>query len=120
MGWPAFAGFPSAAPTSVAVSRLQASLAAALAAVPASASGTKRMPAATAFKDRLFIQPLPWRCPRIPRHPRSRKGASRAAVGFGNTPRMPPRTTAKGLRLFLDAEQQRAWLKGEATPTDGE
>jgi hypothetical protein len=33
---------------------------------------------------------------------------------------MPPHTTAKGLRLFLDAEQQRAWLDGEASPTDGE
>src|SRR3954454_20529043 len=83
-------------------------------------SGPKRMPAATTFKDRLFIQTLQWRCLRITRHPRSRKGTSLAAVGFGSTPRMPPRTTAKGLRLFLDAEQQRAWLKGEATPTDGE
>jgi hypothetical protein len=33
---------------------------------------------------------------------------------------MPPRTTAKGLRIFLDAEQQRAWLEGEVSPTDGE
>ena len=28
--------------------------------------------------------------------------------------------TAKGLRLFLDPEQQRAWLDGEATPVDGD
>ena len=28
--------------------------------------------------------------------------------------------TAKGLRQFLDPEQQRAWLEGEATPRDGE
>jgi hypothetical protein len=30
------------------------------------------------------------------------------------------RSTAKGLRSFLDDEQQRAWLEGEANPSDGE
>jgi hypothetical protein len=30
------------------------------------------------------------------------------------------RTSAKGLRLFLDDDQQRAWLEGEASPVDGE
>jgi hypothetical protein len=30
----------------------------------------------------------------------------------------PPRGSAKGLRQFLDAEQQRAWLEGEAMPPD--
>jgi hypothetical protein len=30
----------------------------------------------------------------------------------------PPRGSPKGLRQFLDAEQQRAWLEGEAMPPD--
>jgi hypothetical protein len=29
-------------------------------------------------------------------------------------------STPKGLRQFLDDEQQRAWLEGEATPPDGD
>jgi hypothetical protein len=33
---------------------------------------------------------------------------------------MPLRTTPKGLRQFLDDEQQRAWLHGEATPADAD
>ena len=32
----------------------------------------------------------------------------------------PDRSSAKGLRQFLDPEQQRAWLDGEATPHDAD
>src|SRR5690348_10199144 len=34
--------------------------------------------------------------------------------------RTPAASSPKGLRRFLDAEQQRAWLEGEADPADGE
>ena len=33
---------------------------------------------------------------------------------------MTDRSGAKGLRLFLDDDQQRAWLEGEPSPVDGE
>ena len=33
---------------------------------------------------------------------------------------MTDRGSAKGLRLFLDDDQQRAWLEGEPSPVDGE
>ena len=29
-------------------------------------------------------------------------------------------TTAKGLRQFLDREQQQAWLEGQTVPSDGD
>src|SRR5437763_3213009 len=32
----------------------------------------------------------------------------------------PDRGSVKGLRQFLDAEQQRAWLEGEAIPPDAD
>ena len=33
---------------------------------------------------------------------------------------MIPAATPKGLRQFLDGEQQRAWLEGETTPEDAD
>ena len=47
---------------------------------------------------------------------------ARVAGNFGNFRAFATAismTSAKGLRQFLDDEQQRAWLQGEQTPSDG-
>jgi hypothetical protein len=45
---------------------------------------------------------------------------SREPARFATAVLMPDRATAKGLRQFLDDEQQCAWLEGKATPPDAD